>query len=223
MSGTGTAGEDEGESDEVDLVVEDGQLNYTGTDSVSTLSESPDADRRSIGNGEYVEVNEAAIQQAVQAFNQAADNGEVEIYEEDGEAYIEPTDETMDALEEDSDTVDESDTSTMCGQNDFETEITWKGGVREILWMDDTLTRRIRNRMGATGITAGTLAGIAAGSIVGVKASALVALFAALLVVGAYLLTENNQGCGVKITFYPASFAAGPGGVILAGLYIDPQ
>jgi len=48
-------------------------------------------------------------------------------------------------------------------------------------------------------------------------------VMAAIQTAGAGLLTENNDGCGVRVTFYPATLAFGPGGAILAGLYFDPQ
>jgi len=46
-------------------------------------------------------------------------------------------------------------------------------------------------------------------------------VMAAIQTAGAGLLTENNDGCGVRVTFYPATLAFGPGGAILAGLYFD--
>ncbi|RQH03399.1 hypothetical protein [Natrarchaeobius oligotrophus] len=137
---------------------------------------------------ESVDLDES-VRSTVDALNEAREDGEVTFEERDGEVWV-----VSDGMESD-------EASVLCGTNDYTSGSTSRGPYH-VLKLDDGLSRDVAALM-AAGAAAGVIATKISASI-GAVPVAVVSMIAGILSgLGALLIHENNDGCGVKIRHYP--------------------
>jgi hypothetical protein len=173
LASTGRAAADD------DFVLEDGDLEYTGTSGVRTASAEP-----------------TPIERAVAGLNEARDRGLVTFNRQDGEVYVAPAAEN-DAVV--------SLAGGCPGKNGYKNRLTWQG-LRHIFHFDDCTTNELRNKLIA-GAAVAEIAAVVAGATGNAPAAAVSAIAGILMGAGATLLDVNNDGRGVKFYFHGPNIA----------------
>lgn len=150
--------------------------------------------------GEVVWVNpdESDFETALEAINDAKDEGEISFDRRDDEIVVVPEDDASSGNECSAGDV----TVHHHGRTDWDTSISWRYGIRDTLWMDDDLTRDVYNTLTITGGITGAAALITKATVVGIPATVLLGILTILQATGVALLLNNNNGHGVRIRAY---------------------
>ena len=130
---------------------------------------------------------EDELQSAINGLNNARSDGKVEFEEREGEVWVvskEPG--RGDNL------------NVLCGENSYSTGSTFGRGPYIQFKFDDDLSRDIAALM-ASGAAAGAIAAKISAAIGAAPATLISAIAAILSGLGAALIHENNEGCGVRI------------------------
>ncbi|WP_459884702.1 hypothetical protein [Halostagnicola bangensis] len=191
---TSTLASDAESSDADDIQLEDGELVYTGPKKSVTPAQASQSS---------IEVSPSDLngymQTGVEGLNDAKSDGYVEFEEREDQLWVTPTEKGLNEYGSN------QEIGILCGKNDYEAETTWRGGVRHALYLEDSLSRNVATAM-ASGATAGAIGGIiASASGIGAPIGVISTIAGLLAGLGALVIYEANDGCGVRIRHYPAA------------------
>lgn len=174
------------------VTIEDGEVIYSGPKQKIPRGQA----KKSTADFSPSELD-GYMQTGVEGLNEAASDGYIEFEEKEDEIWAVPTEKGRSEYGSD------GGVGILCGKNDYRSSFTVRGGYRYSFYLNDGYTRDLASLM-ASGATAGAIVAlITKATGVGIPIGIVAAVAGLLAALGWNLITSNNNGCGIRIRYYP--------------------